>query len=329
MICRYSGRQTEVERRAEADSKPERRLNVKTFIVSRRPIDRLSAWSSAHARTSGRFAVPLGRVVSGIRRLLAPIVVRGTAILAFLEAAPFAARAACPTNFHATPRALEVHVAGFAPRTLDPRGSYSPFALPVPPPSVAQMAPIDFITHPATGGPNHSRAEWAVSSAVPSRPPATAAPALAWRASLRRLQSFLCGTERLQGRRRSRGWTFRATLMLHAVMGAMVASRMFTQLHAVVWATVPGGTSLETSRRRRQLSRSDSAPELTRVIVSSRACARSFLALYDVILLAHFGAQVSTAPRTPPRRVSRLPLPEALKTYFVSPQLMLLSLIHI
>ena len=97
---------------------------------------------------------------------------------------------------------------------------------------------------------------------------------------------------------------------------------MFTQLHAVMWATVPGGTSLETSRRRRQLSRSDSAPEMTRVIVSSRACARSFLALYDVILLAHFGAQVSTAPRTPPRRVSRLPLPEALKTYLISPQLM-------
>ena len=111
--------------------------------------------------------------------------------------------------------------------------------------------------------------------------------------------------------------------MLHAVMRTMMTSRVFAQLHAVMRATVPGGTSLEASRRWRHLSRSDAAPERTSVIVILRACARSLLALYDVILLAHFGAQVSTAPRTPPRRVSRLPLPEALKTYFVSPQLML------
>ena len=42
-----------------------------------------------------------------------------------------------------------------------------------------------------------------------------------------------------------------------------------------------------------------------------------------MVLLAHFRAQVSTAPRTPPRRVARLPFPEALKTYFVDPQLIL------
>ena len=110
--------------------------------------------------------------------------------------------------------------------------------------------------------------------------------------------------------------------MLHAVMRTMMTSCVFAQLHAVMGATVPRGTSLEASRRWRHLSRSDAAPERTSVIVILRACARSLLALYDVILLAHFGAQVSTAPRTPPRRVSRLPLPEALKTYFVSPQLM-------
>ena len=112
--------------------------------------------------------------------------------------------------------------------------------------------------------------------------------------------------------------------MLHAVMRAMMTSRVFAQLHAVMGATVPGGTSLEASRRRRHLRRSDAAPEMTSVIVSFRACARSLLALYDMILLAHFGAQVSTAPRTPPRRVARLPFPEALKTYFVNPQLMLI-----
>ena len=206
---------------------PERRLNVKTFIVSRRPIDRLSACRSAHARTSSGFAVPLGRFVFGIRCFLAPIVVGRTAIVAFLETSPFAARAACPTNFHATPWALEVHVAGFTPRTLDPRGSYSPFALLVPSPTVAHMAPIDLIAHPATAGPDHSRAEWAVSSAVPSRPPTTTAPALAGRAILRWLRALLSGTTRLQGRRGSRRRAFRATLVLHAVMRTIVTFCVF------------------------------------------------------------------------------------------------------
>ena len=99
---------------------------------------------------------------------------------------------------------------------------------------------------------------------------------------------------------------------------------MFAQLHAVMRATVPGGTSLEASWRRRHLSRGDAVPERTSVIAIFRACAQSLLALRDMILLAHLGAQVSAAPRTPPRRVARLPLPEALKTYFVSPQLMLI-----
>ena len=112
-------------------------------------------------------------------------------------------------------------------------------------------------------------------------------------------------------------------LMLHAVMRAKMTSRVFAQLHAVMGATVPGGTSLEASRRRRHLSRGDAAPERTSVIAIFRACARSLLALWDMILLAHFGAQVSTAPRTPPRRVARLPFPEALKAHFVDPFLIL------
>ena len=112
-------------------------------------------------------------------------------------------------------------------------------------------------------------------------------------------------------------------LMLHAVMRAKMTSRVFAQLHAVMGATVPGGASLEASRRRRHLSRGDAAPDGTSMIVAFRACARSLLALGDMILLAHFGAQVSIAPRTPPRRVSRLYLPEALKTYFIGPQLTL------
>ena len=195
---------------------PERRLNVKTFIVSRRPTDRLSAWRPVRARTSSVLAVPMGRVAFGSRRLTAPIVVVRTALIAFLEAAPFATRAARPTHLRAARRALKVHVAGFALRTLDPRRSYSPFALLVPPPSIAQMAPIDFVTHPAAAGPDHSRTEWAVPSAVPSRPPATSAPALAGRSNLRRLYSLLIGTEGppRRGRRRA----FRAMLMLHAVV---------------------------------------------------------------------------------------------------------------
>ena len=169
----------------------------------------------------------MDRVVFDIRRHLAPIVVRGTAIVAFLEAAPFAARAACPTNFYATPWALEVHVAGFTPRTLDPRGSYSPFALLVPSPTVAHMAPIDLIAHPATSGPDHSRAEWAVSSAIPSRPPTTTTPTLTGRAVLRWLCALLGVTTRLQSRRRSRRRAFRATLVLHAVMRAIVTLCVF------------------------------------------------------------------------------------------------------
>ena len=207
--------------------------------------------------------MPLGRVVFGIRRLLAPIVVGRTAIVAFFEMAPFASRAARPTDLHATPRALEVHVAGFTPRTFDPRGSYSPFALSVPPPPVAQMAPIKFVTHPAAAGPDHSRTEWAVSSAVPSRPPTTAAPALAGRAILRPLHSLLNGTERLQGRRGSRRRAFRATLMLHAVMRTMMTSCVFAQLHAVMGATVPRGASLEASWRWHHLSRGDAGLEIT------------------------------------------------------------------
>ena len=194
--------------------------------------------------------MPLGRFVLGIHHFLAPIVVGRTAIVAFLETALFASRAARPTDLHATPRALEVHVAGFTPRTFDPRGSYSPFALLVPPPTVAQMAPIDFVTHPAATGPDHSRAEWAVSPAIPPRSPTTTAPALAGRAILRWLHSLLDGTERLQGRRGSRRRAFRATLMLHAVMRTMMTSRVFAQLHAVMRATVPGGTSLEAPWRR-------------------------------------------------------------------------------
>ena len=195
---------------------PERRLNVKTFIVSRRPTDRLSAWRPARARTSSILAVPLGRVAFGSRRLGAPIVVDRTAFIAFLETAPFAARAARPTHLRAARRALEVHVAGFALRTLDPRRSYSPFALLVPPPSIAQMAPIDFVTHPAAAGPDHSRTEWAVPSAVPSRSPATSAPALAGRSNLRRECFFFIGTTGSSpwGRRRA----FRSMLVLHAVV---------------------------------------------------------------------------------------------------------------
>ena len=88
-------------------------------------------------------------------------------------------------------------------------------------------------------------------------------------------------------------------------------------------ATVAGGTSLKASWRWRHLSHSDAGPKITSVIVTLRACARPLLAFYDVIFFAHFGAKVSTTPRTPPRRVSRLPLPKALKAYFVGPQLML------
>ena len=71
------------------------------------------------------------------------------------------------------------------------------------------------------------------------------------------------------------------------------------------------------------MSRGDAGLEITSLIVTLRVCARPLLALYDVLFFAHFGAKVSTAPRTPPRRVSRLPLPKALKAYFISPQLML------
>ena len=221
---------------------PERRLDVKTFIVSHSTIDRLGAWIFAHARTSSRFAVPSGRFVFGTRLFLAPIVMGRTAVVTFFEMASFASRAARPTDLYATPRALEVHVAGLTPRTFDPRGSYSPFALLVPPPTVAQMAPIDFVTHPAATGPDHSRAEWAVSPAIPPRSPTTTAPALAGRAILRWLHSLLDGTERLQGRRGSRRRAFRATLMLHAVMRTTMTFRVFAQLHALIRATVPGGT---------------------------------------------------------------------------------------
>ena len=61
-------------------------------------------------------------------------------------------------------------------------------------------------------------------------------------------------------------------------------------------------------------------PEEAKLIALVGADVRLFLALWDMILLAHFRAQVSIAPRTPPRRVARLPFPEALKTYFVDPQ---------
>ena len=193
-----------------------RRLNVKTFIISHRPTDRLSAWHPVQARTSSVLAVPTGRVAFGGRRLTAPIVVVRTALIAFLETASFAARAARPTYLHAARWALKVHVAGLAPRTPDPRRSYSPFALLVPPPPVAQMAPIEFVTHPAAAGPDHSRTEWAVSSAVPSRSPVTSAPALAERSNLRRLYSPFIGTEGFPPRGRRRA--FRAMLMLHAVV---------------------------------------------------------------------------------------------------------------
>ena len=221
---------------------PERRLDIVTFFVSYSTIDCMDAWIFAHARISSRFAVPSGRFVFDTRRCLAPIVMGRTAIIAFFETASFASRAARPTDLRATPRTLEVRSAGLTPRTSDPRGSHSSFALLVPPPSIAHVAPIDFITHPAAAWPNHSRAEWAVSSTVPSRPPATAAPTLAGRTSLRRLYSLLCGTERLQGRRGSRRWAFRATLMLHAVMRTTMTFRVFAQLHALIRATVPGGT---------------------------------------------------------------------------------------
>ena len=61
-------------------------------------------------------------------------------------------------------------------------------------------------------------------------------------------------------------------------------------------------------------------PEGAKLIALVGADIRFFLAFWDMVLLAHFRAQVSIAPRTPPRRVARLPFPEALKTDFVDPQ---------
>ena len=176
-----------------------------------------------------------------------------------------AAKAAGATYLPATRRALDMHVASVALRTSDPPRAFVPAGLWAPPPTVACMAAINVVTHPAAARADHPRAEWAMPSAVPSRLPATPAPTLAEWPGLDRPSPSHVATRERYGWWRSWRRTLRATQVLHAVVRPIVTFRMLAELHAVVRAAVPKGTSLEAPKRQRLVGHAHAA--LDRVIL--------------------------------------------------------------
>ena len=89
-----------------------------------------------------------------------------------------------------------------------------------------------------------------MSSAIAPRPPAAAAPALTERSFFNRLHFALSAFAEHSNGWRARRWAFGSTHVLHAVVGSVVTLSVLAELHAVVRATVPEGTSLAAPGRR-------------------------------------------------------------------------------